>query len=212
MTKKKWISLGIIAVGAAIVLTVFSLLFEKNTGVALPWWAYIVGRVIYALIVYLIYLITKITSQRYETMLSRADFHADRHYKWNKQIVSLDFESKRLANTYLTTKPFVNFSEITGYRFETYQSGVNVDLPEDKRFVSLVLSVRKEGVEQEFLYIPVFEVEVDAEVIGDGITEITSALLEKYPELKDMAELQADVNKILEINASDEITENALKE
>ena len=211
MTKKKWISLGIIAVCAVIVLTIFSVLFERSTGVALPWWAYIVGLLIYALIVYLIYLITKISSQRYDTMLAKANFHADRQYSWNKQILSLDFESKRLANTYLTTKPFVPFSDVVSYRFETYQSGFSKDLSEDKRFVSLVLSVKKEGLEQEFLYIPVFEIEVDTEVIGDGITEITSELVEKYPALSDMAELQSDVKRILEINAVDGITPKTRK-
>lgn len=198
MKGNKWISLGVIAVCGAIVLTIFSVLFEKSTGVALPWWAYIVALLIYALIVYLIYIITKITSQRYETMLAKANFHVDKQYEWNKQIVSLDFTSKRLANTYITTKPFVDFSEITGYRFETYQIGQSEELGEDKRFVSLVIAVKKESEEQEFLYIPVFEVAVDASDVGDGITEITTELVNKYPTLSDMAELQADVNKILE--------------
>ena len=198
MTKKKWISLGIIAVCAAIVLTIFSILFERSTGVALPWWAYIIGLLIYALIVYLIYIITKITSQRYASMLAKADFHVDRQYEWDNQIISIDFTSKRIANTYLTTKPFVDFSEIVGYRFETYHTGANKELPEGKIFVSLVLSIKKEGFEYEYRYIPVFEVAVDAEIVGDGIAEITPELVDRYPDLKEMAELQADINKILE--------------
>lgn len=201
MTKKKWISLGIIAVCAAIVLTIFSVLFERSTGVSLPWWAYIVALLIYALIVYLIYIITKITSQRYEAMLAKANFKVDSQYEWNKQIVSLDFQSKRLANTYITTKPFVDFSEIVGYRFETYQMGESEELDDDKRFVSLVLSIKKESAEQEFLYIPVFEVAVDAADVGDGIAEITPELVDKYPSLSDMADLEADVKKILEMNS-----------
>lgn len=212
MTKKKWISLGIIVVCAAIVLTLFSYVFKAKTGVALPWWAYPVALLIYGLIVYLVILIAERVSKRFDALLEKNNFNADKKYRSAEQLLYIDFNSKRLANTYISTKPIVQFSDIAGYRFETYQKGATEDLPDDRRFVSLVLSVKREDADYEYLYIPMFEIAVAVEDIGDGIKEISPELLEKYPELSDMSELEADVKKILEINAADGVTSNVRKD
>lgn len=212
MTKKKWLSLGIIVVCGAIVLTLFSVMFESRTGVALPWWAYPIALVIYALIVYLVILLAKGFSLRFDTFLAREGFNVDKQYQWDKQKLYIDFQSKRLANTYISTKPIVQFSEIAGCRFETYQVGVKEELPDDKRFVSIVLTVKKEGFEYEYLYIPMFEVAIDTADIGDSVKEISPELLDKYPELADLAELHCDVQKILEINAADGVTSHVRKD
>lgn len=212
MTKRKWLSLAIIIVCGAIVLSVFSILFQSSTGVALPWWAYPIALLIYALIVYLVVLLTKVFSQRFEVMLQRENFNVDKQYHWDKQALYVDYQSKRIANTYLSTKPLVRFDEIAGCRFETYQSGVQVDLPDDKRFVSFVITVKKEGFDYEYLYIPMFEVEVEATDIGDGITEITPELLGKYPELKNVSELHEEVKTILQNNEAEGIKSNVRKD
>ena len=212
MTKKKWLTVVILVVGAAIVLAIFSIVFQSRTGVALPWWAYPVALIIYALIVYLVILLVRRSSQKFDAMLAKAHFNTDKQYQWNQNKLLIDFQSKRIANTYISTKPLIGFSDIVGYRFETYQSGVNEDLPDDKRFVSLVLTVKKEGFEYEYLYIPMYEIAVDTEDIGDGIKEISPELLEKYPEFTDIKELCDDVCKILEINAANGIVSHVSKD
>ena len=212
MTKKKWLALGIFAIGGAIVLTIFSIVFKSRTGVALPWWAYVIALVIYALIVYMIILFVGCSSQRFDAMLSKVGFNTDKQYNWGPHTLRIDFQSKRIANTYISTKPIVDFHEVAGYRFETYQTGANEELESDKRFVSLVLTVKKAGFEFEYLYVPMFEVAVDADAIGDGITEITPELVERYPELAEVKALCDDVKQILEINAADGIVSNVRKD
>lgn len=212
MTKKRWLTVVILVVGAAIVLAIFSIVFQSRTGVALPWWAYPVALIIYALIVYLVILLVRRSSQKFDAMLAKAYFNTDKQYQWNQNKLLIDFQSKRIANTYISTKPLIGFSDIVGYRFETYQSGVNEDLPDDKRFVSLVLTVKKEGFEYEYLYIPMYEIAVDTEDIGDGIKEISPELLEKYPEFADMKALCDDICKILEINAANGVVSHVSKD
>lgn len=211
MTKRKWLSLGLIVVGAAVVLAIFAIVFQNRTGVALPWWAYLIALLIYVLVVYLIYLLAKNFSQRFENMLAKEGSNIDKQYKWNGQLLFIDFEGKRLANTYITIKPLVKFSEIAGYRYEIFQVGSQEELPDDKRFVSLILTVKKEGCEYEYLYIPMFEVALNSADVDENISEITPELVEKYPDLKEMAELQEDVKRILEINKADGVVSNVRK-
>lgn len=208
MTKKKWISLAIILMCAVIVLSIFSFVFKAQTGVDLPWWAYIIALVIYALIVYLVIILAARSKQEFDALLARENFTVDKEYKWDRHSLYIDFTSKRIANTYLSTKPIVPFCDIAGLRIESYQSGIEQELPDDKRFLSLVLTVKKEGFEYEYLYIPMYEIAVDVADIPEQSNEISAELVEKYPELKDMHELQADVKKILETNLADGIHSN----
>lgn len=212
MTKKKWMSLAIILVCAVIVISIFSFVFKTQTGVDLPWWAYIVALVIYALIVYLVIILSARSKEQFAALLAREGFTVEKEYKWDKQSLCIDFTSKRIANTYISTKPIIQFGDIASFRIESYQVGKEQELPDDKRFLSLVLTVKKEGFEFEYLYIPMFEIAVDVADIPEKFTEISDELVEKYPELKDMYELQADVKKILEINEADGIHFNIQKD
>ena len=208
MTKKKWISLVIILVCAAIVLSIFSFAFKSQTGVDLPWWAYIVALVIYALIVYLVIILTKRSTAQFDALLAREGFSAQKSYVWGNQKLLVDFDSQRIANTYLSTRPLIAFSDVAGYRIESYRSGKDVELPDDKRFVSFVLSVKKHDDEFEYMYIPLFEIKVDNIDLPDKMIEISDELVAKYPELKDMYELQTDVKTILQINEAEGVHSN----
>lgn len=212
MTKKKWMSLAIIIVCAAIVLSIFSIVFKAQTGVDLPWWAYLVALVIYALIVYLVIILSARSKQKFDAMLVNENFTIDKQYKWNTQSLYVDFTSKRIANTYLSTRPIVSFADIAGFRIESYQAGIEQELPDDKRYLSLVLTVKKEGFEFEYMYIPMFEIAVDVCDIPVKLDEISPELLAKHPDLADMAELQSDVKKIMEINIADGVHSNVQKD
>ena len=200
MTKKKWFIAVIILICAAIFLTIFAVTFKSQTGQDLPWWAFVAALVIFALIVYLVILLSERSAKRFETLLLNEGIATDRQYKWRKYVLYVDFESQRLANNYLSTRAIVPFDDVAGCRIESYRISEEVELPESERFLSLVLTLRKEGSDYEYQYLPVFEVKVEAEDVTD-IKEVTAELTEKYSELTDMLALQSDVKKILEINA-----------
>lgn len=207
MTKNKWIFFAIVLICAAMFLTIFAVSFKSHTGVALPWWAFIAALAIFALVVYLVILLSQRSAKRFETLLINEEIATDRQYKWSNYLLYVDFESQRLANNYLSTRAIIPFSEVAGCRIETYHTGENEELSEDEIFLSLVISLNKEGFDYEYQYLPVFEIKVNVEDASD-ITEITTELVEKYPQLSDMFALQTDIRKILEINAANGIRSN----
>ena len=207
MTKKKWMILAIILICAALFLTIFAVTFKSQTGVNLPWWAFIVALVIFGLVVYLVILLAERSAKRFETMLLGEGISTEKQYKWGNYVLYVDFESGRLANNYLSTRQIISFGDVAGCRIETYRNGEEVDLPDEQLFVSFVISLKKEGFEYEYQYLPVFEIKVSADDAQD-INEITPELVEKYPELADMHLLQTDIQKILEINTANGIRSN----
>lgn len=207
MTKNKWLVLAIILVCAALFLTIFAYTFESHTGVALPWWAFIVALVIFGLLVYLVILLTERSAKRFETLLINEGISTEKQYKWNNYLLYVDFNSQRLANNYLSTRQIIAFEDVAGFRLETYRTGEEVELSEDEVFVSIVISLKKEGVDFEYQYLPVFEVKVESADVTN-LKEVTAQLVEKYPELSDMLTLQDDIGKILEINAANGIHSN----
>lgn len=200
MKKINWMLWLVVAACGVAVLAVFSILFKNFAGEALPWWAYVAAIIIYVLVVYLVSLLRARSGEKFDIMLSREGFNAQKRYVWDKHILYVDFDSKRIANKYISTLPLVPFSSIEGFRIESYRSNSDGELPEDERFVSLVLTIHKEGFEYEYLYIPMFEVKIANDDVGEGLVEITAELVEKYPELGEMYELQSDVKQILQIN------------
>lgn len=188
----------------AILLVLFNATFSSITGRALPWWAYIVATCIYALIGYLVYLLIQIRGQRFDRMLVREGFHADKCYEAVGQKLYIDFQNKRIANTYLSTKPLINFSEVVGYRVECFQTGSKIILSEDERYLNLVLTINKEDPtpEHPYLYLAMFEVKVAAADVPET-PDVTEELVTKYPELQPLYELKQDVLKILEDNKTD---------
>lgn len=211
MTKNKWLVLAIILVCAALFLTIFGFTFKSQTGVPLPWWAYIAALVIFALIVYLIVVLSERSTQRFQSTLIKNGISTDKQYKWGRYLLYVDFDSQLLANNYMATRAIIPFSEVAGYRIESYRSGEEEELSEEETYLSLVITLKKPGFEYEYQYIPVFEIKVKADDATD-IKEITAELAEKYPELADMLELQGDLRQILEINEANGIRSNVRKD
>ena len=207
MTKNKWIILAIILVCAALFLTIFAISFESITGVALPWWAVIVALVIFGLIVYLVILLSERSAKRFETLLLTEGISTEKQYKWGNYLLYVDFTGQRLANNYLSTRQIIPFSDVAGYRIESYRSSENVELPQEQIFLSLVISLKKDGFEFEYQYLPVFEIKVESAAVDD-FNEITDELVERFPELSEMLALQQDLKKIIEINSENGIHYN----
>ena len=186
-------------------LTVFSAVYKPD-GTNVSWLAYVAAVAIVATVAYLIYLLYVMSKQRFERILKRENFNTEKLYVWKNSELHLDFSGKLVANNHLSTKPIFPFSDVVGYRFEafrisgdTYAEHLEV-LPDDERFVSIVLTIKKPEREFEFLYIPMFEVKVANSDIGENIENISDELLEKYPDLQQLVDLQKDVDKILSMN------------
>lgn len=199
-------SAAVVACGV-ILLVLFSEVFRSVTGQSLPWWAYIVAALICALIGYLVFLLIQIRGQRFDRLLAREGFHTDKRYEANGQTLCIDFEGKRVADTYLSTKPFIRFDEIVGYRVESYQTGSKIILPDDKRFLDIVLTVTRQdpSPDHPYLYLAMFEIKVAAEDVPET-PDVDEELVTKYSELKPLYDLKQDVLRILEINKSDSAT------
>lgn len=202
MFKKSWWSWAIIAVCGGLVIGAFYGIFHRFSDKDLPWWAYVIAAIIYGLTVYLGYLLIQIHAQKFDRMLQRENFHVDRRYEANGQTLCVDFATKRIANTYLSTKTFVGFDEVAGCRVESYRRGSYRVLPEEKRFLNLVIAVRREEPtpDHPYLYIAMFEVQVAAEDVPDT-PDVTPELVDKYPELKPIYDLKRDVEQILALNS-----------
>lgn len=209
MFKKEWTAFGILS-AFTVALTLFTLFYTRKDGTHVGWLLYVAIVAIVATFALLVFLLYLSITQRFNILLQREHFVAQKQYAWRDQKLLIDFDSNRLANTYISTKPIVQFSEVASFRIETYRSGENAELDEDQCFVSLVIAISKAGFESEYLYIPAYEVKVSAED-GWDVKEITEELAEKYPKLADMLELQQDVKRIIEINAANGIHYNVQK-
>lgn len=204
MFKKDWIVFSILAT-FTVGLTVFSAVY-KPADADVSWLAYVAAVTIVATIAYLIYLLYVTSKQRFARLLKRENFNTEKLYVWKNCELHLDFTNKLVANSHLSTKPIFPFGDVVGYQFEafrisgdTYAEHLEV-LPDDERFLSIVLTVKKPEREFEFFYIPMFEVKVSNSDIGETIESISDELVEKYPDLQQLVDLQKDVEAILEIN------------
>ena len=208
MFKKDWITFSILATSTAF-LTVFSAVYKQPNGGQVAWLAYVAAVMIVATIAYLIYLLYAMARQSFDRLLKRENFNTEKLFVWNKTELHIDFSGKLIANNYLSTKPIFTFGDVVGYRFETYRiSGdtyaehVEV-LSDDERFVSIVLTIKKPDREFEFLYIPMFEVKVLSDDVGENVENLSDELIEKYPDLQQIVELQKDIETIISNNKKD---------
>lgn len=212
MSKKHWVILACIAVFSSIIINVaVSQIFFACTQTDFPWWAYLILTLIVCLTVYLIFtsVINK-RKRRFDNSLSERNFVPSVKYTWLDYELAIDFDSKQLVNTYLTTRNFVNFAEVAGYRFETFRRGAEEQLPPDRLFVSIVISVKKPNDPYNYMYIPVFEVKVASADVPDDIGADLAALSSKYPDLCPMVQLRADLDKILAENKAAGIHSNVI--
>ena len=206
MFKREWTVFGVLS-ACTVAVTLFSLIYKRSDGTKVEWLSYIVGIAIVVTVAFLAVLLYFSAKQKFDILLQREGFVASKQYNWEGNRLLIDFDSQRLANTYLSTKPIVPFCDVLSFRIETYRIGEHEELSEEQCFLSFVISIKKEDFDYEYQYIPLFEVKVDSADAAD-IKEITQELTDKYPELTDMLALQTDVKKILEINAANGVRSN----
>lgn len=207
MFKREWTVFSILA-ACTVAVTCFSFIYTRSDGTKVEWLTYVAAVAILATLAFLALLLYLHAKQKFNILLAREHFVAQKQYDWAHEKLLIDFDSKRIANTYLSTKPIVAFADIASFRLESYRIGEQEELPENQRFLSLVITVKKDGFEDEYLYIPAFEVKVESADITDGMKEVGAELVEKYPELKALVELQSDLKQIVAINEASGIHYN----
>ena len=204
MFKKDWIVFSTLAT-FTVALTVFAVAYRPN-GAQIEWLAYVSAVAIVATIAYLVYLLYIMARQSFSKLLKRENFNTEKLHVWKERQLHIDFTGQLIANNYLSTKPIFPFGDVVGYRFETYRiSGDTYAehlqvLSDDEKFVSIVLTIKMPEREFEFLYIPMFEVKVSADDVGETVENLSDELVAKYPDLQQIVELQKDVDSILAIN------------
>ena len=199
MFKREWTVFGVLS-ACTVAVTFFSIFYTRSDGTKVAWLSNVAVVAIVATFAFLAVLLYLNAKHKFYRLLSNEHFVPQKQYTWDDQKLFIDFDSQRIANTYLSTKPFVAFDEVVSFRIERYHIGARAELPEDQCFVSLVIAVKKEGFESEYLYISAYEVQVESADIQEDLKEISAELVEKYPELQQLFELQSDVKSILEMN------------
>lgn len=206
MFKREWTVFGLLS-ACTVAVTFFAIFYRQPDGAKVEWLFYVAVVAIVATICFLVFLLYLNAKQKFDRLLVKEQFNADKRYLWGRYKLLIDFESQRLANNYLSTRAIIPFCEVAGYRLETYRKNDDVELDEDQVFTSLVITLKKDGFEFEYQYLPVFEIKVESADVQD-INEITPKLVEKNPELADVLALQQDLNNILEINLANGIHSN----
>ena len=204
MFKRDWIVFSILAT-FTVALTIFSAAY-KPSDADVSWLAYVAAVAIVATIAYLIYLLYANSKQKFARLLKKENFNTEKLYVWKSSELHFDFTGKLVANNHLSTKPIFPFSDLVGYRFESFRISGDTHaehlevLSEDERFLSIVLTVKMPEHEFEFLYIPMFEVKVANSDLGETVENISDELVEKYPDLQQLVDLQKDVETIISMN------------
>ena len=139
-----------------------------------------------------------------EIKLSRQGFNAQRSYHYSTDaginiMVYIDFDSKQFASNQIYNY-VIPFSRIASGRVEIRSNALN----SNKSAVAYVISIRRKGSENYYDYIEVFGTVVENDDLSDG-EEITNLMIAKYPSLKDIVELDRDLQRIIEINKSDDV-------
>ena len=117
----------------------------------------------------------------------------------DSELTCIDFGSKRFASNQLLSK-IVPFSDIISCNIEVKNTNeFNIQLR--KTFVSLIISVKMDNA-LDIFHIKALETAINNDDYNENF-EITDALIEKYPSLKDIVLLKEDVERIIEINRED---------
>lgn len=209
MKKKDWIIIGVTSAIMLIAEIIMYFVWRKDTDeqvlLALLGGTSGVYVVVTLLAVVLPARLGKRVKENFEMRLSREGFSMQNAHTYNNEAtsqtttVAIDFDTKRFACN-LLYKDIVPFERIAASRieFEPRYAGIVQD---NKLVVSLVISVSEAYDEFQYFYISMFSVLVDKQDVGDK-DEITPELLEKYPDLQQICDLQQDMLKLLEVNSS----------
>lgn len=150
----------------------------------------------------LIRVLPKRSRENDEIKLSRQCFNAQKSYLYYNEMginvtVDIDFDNKQLASNKIYNL-IVPFSRVASGRIEISSYGTS----KTRSIVNYVISITRKDNDLSYDYIEIFNTIVNNSCLGaDG--EITEQMLQEYPALKDIVDLDQDIQKIMEINIAD---------
>ncbi len=195
MTKKSWIISIVILLCAIVSITAFSFVYHSQSGKWFPWWAYAIAIFLFAICVVSCCVFTRRGNDKFYGQLQLLNFDIQRQYKWHNQIFCIDFTSKRIACN-LLLKYVIPFQALAGFSAEISDRTRLKILPQDKRNVTLSVSVIVGDDNKSLFHFEMFEVIVNAGDIEEEQQESFEYLVPKYPLMKDLVEMQHDLSRV----------------
>ncbi|MCH5164425.1 MAG: hypothetical protein J1F36_05355 [Clostridiales bacterium] len=169
----------------------------------IPWWVYLIIPTFAAIMLVSAFLFEKLSKKKFFKFLEKHNFCIQKQYgeiiSDDPELICIDFGSKRFASNQLLSK-IVPFSDIMSGNIEVKNTN-EFNIQTRKTFVSLIISV-KIGNALDVFYIETLQTTISNDDYSENF-EITDALIEKYPSLKDIVLLKKDVERIIEINRED---------
>lgn len=200
MTKRSWIISIVILLCTIVIITAFSFVYHSQSGEWFPWWVYAIAISLFAVCVISCCIFTRRGNDKFYRRLQLLNFDIQRQYKWHNQIFCIDFSGKRIACN-LLLKSVIPFQALAGFNAEISDRTQLKILPQDKRNVTLSVSVIVGDDNKNLFHIEMFEVIVNADDLKDGQQESFEYLVPKYPLMKDLVEMRQDLAKVIEYNS-----------
>ena len=162
---------------------------------------------VFVLVVIMYRLLPKRGRETLEIKLSRLGFNIQKCYQYSNDVgisvtLYIDFDSKQIAGNVFYNN-VIPFSRLASGRVEIVAYGINTN----KSIVHYVISIRRKGSDNQYDYIEIFNTIVENSDLSDN-EEITEQMLAKYPLLKDILDLDGDVQRIVSINEADGFVTN----
>ncbi|MCD8040466.1 MAG: hypothetical protein LUF82_03005 [Clostridia bacterium] len=195
MTKKNMIITTVIFLCVIASITVFSFIYHSLSGAWFPWWVYVIAVALFVVYIISCFIFTRKSSDKFYRQLHRLNFAIQREYKWGNCIFCIDFASRRIACNYLIN-PVISFNELAGFSTEVSDRTQSKILPQNKRNISLSVSVVV-GDDNNLFHFKMYEVIVDADDLQDEEQVNFNELMPQYPLMNDLFELQQDLTKII---------------
>lgn len=187
-------------------------------GDKIDWWFYgLFSCLCFAaatIIIMTLYLVKYSSKKKFYKFLSKYNFDIQKHYEGNKYliddryekpIICIDFTAKRFASNYLMSK-IVPFRDIVSATIEVFDTNTYCK-KSLKAYVSLVIMIKR-GEPLDLFGLTAIKVPIEMEDYIEDLEiddRFINSLINKYPELSEIVELKADIDKIVEINREDGI-------
>ncbi|MCD8373330.1 MAG: hypothetical protein LUD27_08540 [Clostridia bacterium] len=198
MTKKNWIISTVIFLCVIASITVFSFVYHSQSGAWFHWSVYLIAVSLFVIYVIGCFIFARKSDDKFYRRLRLSDFDIQREYRWKNSIFCIDFASKRIACN-LLLKPVISFNELVGFNVEISDRTQLQILPQNKRSISLSVSVMG-GDDNSLFHFNMFEVIADADDLENEDRVNFDNLMPEYPLLNNLVELQQDLTKVIEYN------------
>lgn len=195
MTKRNWIIIASLFIGAMLSLLFFFFLYKASGGIFPFWIFFLIIPVVFLAIILLINLFLNRAKTNFYLLLQNKAFVIQKHYTWQNLIVCIDFNNKNFASNLLSIRTIVPFKDVRGCSVEITKRS------EIQNIVSLVISIQQQGTAFDLFHISIFDEKIN--YFSDEEEINLDELVSNFPNLQKIISLRNDINDIIEINKAD---------